>query len=159
MTEETAKKSRKNPLFCVCGRCFGGARLLHGVHSACVAEGKRETWMSGCGPEGGTDEVITLVQRALRRKRPSRCVLLMWSGDGDNDLDTRQEPDNQRGVGDIQNVRGEGISGTEGLSDGHTIRERGDIQHVLMTGFGYPKPGRPFFPGPVPVFPAGTATS
>jgi len=53
--------------------------------------------MSGCEPEGGTDEVTTPGQHALRRRRPSR-----WSGDGDNDLDTRKEPENQRGVGDIQ---------------------------------------------------------
>jgi len=84
--------------------------------------------MSGCEPEGGTDEVTTLGQHVLGRRRPSR-----WSGDDDNGLDNRQETDNQRGVG------GEGVSGAEDLNDGHTARERGDLQHVLMTGFGIPR--------------------
>ena len=51
-------------------------------------------------------------------------------------LGTRQESVNRLGVGDIQNVVGDrgGVSGVEDLNGGHTVRERGDIQHVRTRG-------------------------
>ena len=62
-------------------------------------------------------------------------------GDGGDGFDTGQESVDQLGVGDIQNVGGEGVSGVEDLNDSHTVCERGDVQHVQERGFGWADPG------------------
>lgn len=80
------------------------------------------------GGQRDGDEVLVCVDERVRHRDDGGVV--QRERDGSNSLDTGQEPVDQLLGIDVQNTGLEHLTLVVDLDDGHTVRERRDVQHV-----------------------------
>ena len=84
--------------------------------------------------ERDRDEVLVRVDKSVRDGDNRRVV--EGQGDGCDGLDAREETANELILIDVEDGGREHVSVVEDLDDGHTVRERRDVQHVEQRRLG-----------------------